>query len=190
MSDGPQTIGLTALALALALVLCGCPAKPAGGITTGGTEQPAPLPEGRQTGTVVQVYDGGAVRVRLADQSEVTVLLAGIRAPAKGSHEREGDEPWGARASQELSVTVAWREVEIETEDIFSGNRESVWGYLWLDGKLVNEQLLATGEVVPREHRTTLRHADRLAAAAAKARERKYGLWSVGPENVLQESGS
>jgi endonuclease YncB( thermonuclease family) len=62
-----------------------------------------------------------------------------------------------------------------------------LYGYVWLGGRLVNEQLVAEGAAVPLQVQSTAQYVDELDAAAAHAREQQLGLWAqCGPSETSQ----
>ncbi len=67
------------------------------------------------TGTVVKVMDGETVQVQLKDQHKpIIIRLIGLEAPAKASREKDGQEPWGTRAQQYLSLLLTRNAVRVE----------------------------------------------------------------------------
>jgi endonuclease YncB( thermonuclease family) len=154
---------------------------------------PAPPTTGERRGFAAEVlhpHDGGSVMVRPAGQRRpVTVRLIGLDAPRKASRDYEGQEPWGTRASQTLSLMITRKTVFVETDvQVKIPDSDAIWGYLWLGDRLVNEEVLRAGHAVGVTRVPNVKYAERLRAAAAEARTAGRGIWN--PAEPLPEEPS
>lgn len=142
------------------------------------------------TAEVLHPHDGGSVMVRPAGQRRpVTVRLIGLDAPRKASRDYEGQEPWGTRASQTLSLMITRKTVFVETDvQVKIPDSDAIWGYLWLGDRLVNEEMLRAGHAVGVTRVPNVKYAERLRAAAAEARTSGRGIWN--PADPLPEEPS
>ncbi|AFY81065.1 thermonuclease family protein [Oscillatoria acuminata] len=117
------------------------------------------------SGNTLEVRDlsasGGAKRVR----------LIGIEAPDLQQ------KPWGDAAKQQLERLIEGQtlllEWDIETED----GSDRQLAYLWRDGKLVNEELIAGGYVLAQMRSPNLKYDRRFTQAQEKARIMGQGIW-------------
>jgi micrococcal nuclease len=142
-------------------------------------------------GTVVKVVDGETVQVQLKDQHRpIIIRLIGLETPAKASREKDGQEPWGTRAQQFLSLLLTRNEIRVEFDVLVpvSNDNTQRWGYIWLDKKLVNEEMLRSGHAVLATRPPNVKHVDRLTPAQKEAREKERGIWD--PKEPLPEPPS
>src|SRR5262245_40008724 len=69
-------------------------------------------------GVVVRVSTGDTLFVQARGEKKWTkVRLADLDAPAKATRDKEGQEPWGTRAQQFLSLLATRKEVKVEFEN-------------------------------------------------------------------------
>lgn len=143
------------------------------------------------TGTVVKVVDGQIVQVQLKDQHRpIIIRLIGLEAPAKASREKDGQEPWGTRAQQYLSLLLTRNPVRVEfdVQVPVSGDNTQRWGYIWLEKQLANEEMLRTGNALLATQVPNVKYVERLQAAQKQAREKERGVWN--PREPLPEPPS
>lgn len=123
----------------------------------------------RLRGRVVGIADGDTLDVRL-ESGMLRVRLHGIDAP-------ERDQPWGKAAKHALSRLVFRETVEIEpiTQDQY----ERIVARVWLDGRDVDAELIASGNAW-----VYRRYAGEASYCVDEhaAREAKRGLWSLPKE--------
>ena len=109
------------------------------------------------------------------------VRLEGIDAPDLKQ------TPWGEDAKRYLATLIADHPVLIETEQEFPDRYNRLWAYVWLDKKLLNEQLAAAGYALVRnEQATHLKYGQRLIRAQEQARLGGLGVWR--PENPMRQT--
>jgi micrococcal nuclease len=149
-------------ALALVILLCACQSSAQG---NGSAEQPDDLIPGR----VVQVHDGDSAVVATED-ADIEVRLMGINAP-------EQDECHYQDSSEHLAGLIEGESVALEV--ISTDQFERSLAYVWLDGLLVNQELVSDGFAIattPAQDGDL--HGDVLLAAEDAAFETGLGLWS------------
>ena len=101
--------------------------------------------------TVMKVVSGDTIRVQYkGDRKWNTIRLIGLEAPRKASRDEEGQEPWGARAQQFLSLLSTRKVVRVEYDIVRAVPDEAgmIWGYVWLGDQLLNEVLLREGHAL------------------------------------------
>lgn len=152
------------------------------------TTQPAqPATGNRMEVLVIHPKGGDELEVRPVGQTRIMkVQLIGIDAPAKATRETEGQEPWGTRAQQFLSLQVTRKIVTLEFDVQVKGEEGKVWAYLWLGDKLLNEEVLRAGHAVLATQVPNVKYVERLQAAQRFARENNAGIWN--PKEPLTES--
>lgn len=163
-----------------------------------GTVQPAavaPMPTTQPSGErrgfnaeVIHPRDAGLVEVRRTDTGErVRVRLIGLAAPTKATRDEPGQEPWGTRGQQFLSLAITRKIVRVEL-DVATREEgsQTLWGYIWLGDQLINESVLAAGWATLETRPPNIAHVERLQLAQRSARENGRGVWN--PEQPLTES--
>ncbi len=137
-------------------------------------------------GTVIHPSDGGVVEIQPEGQKQlVTIKLIGVEVPVKSTRDAEGQEPWGTRAQQFLSLQVTRKNVRVEFDVQTATDTQAKWGYLWVGDKLMNEELLRAGHAVLDTRPPNVKYAERLQAAQHDAREKQAGIWD--PKEPLPE---
>lgn len=123
---------------------------------------------------VERVISGHTLEVRdLSESSSVPkrVRLIGIEAPDLQQN------PWGNAAKQQLERLIDGQtlllEWDIEKEDGY----DRQLAYLWRDGKLVNEELIARGYALAQVRSPNIKYDRRFAQAQEKARIMGHGIW-------------
>jgi micrococcal nuclease len=122
---------------------------------------------------VEQVVSGQTLTVRYVNgKTQERVRLLGVDAPDLQQH------PWGANAQQVLAQAIASKTVLLEA-DVERGDR---FGrrlvYLWQDGRLWNEQLVAAGYALAVSRSPNTKYEQRLARAQERARILGLGIWN------------
>lgn len=150
--------------LLLSLLLQSCPA--------------ATIPKGLQV-KVVQVVSGQTLKV-VGTQSALMpqVRLIGIDAPDLQQ------QPWGQAAKARLETIIADKPVmlEFDVQDKDSFGRQLA--YVWQDGVLVNELLVAEGYVLMLPRSPNNKYAQRLERAQEWARLMGRLIWN--PEKPMR----
>jgi micrococcal nuclease len=137
--------------------------------STGGTERG---PSGTHADIVESVTDGDTVRLRGLGKTR----LIGIDTPeVYGSAECYGREASSfTKRTLPPGTPVRYR-IGVEPRDRYG----RALAYIWLpDGRMFNGLLAAEGYAVPLTIPPNVEYAERFAAAAHRARERRLGLWS------------
>lgn len=129
---------------------------------------------------VVQISSGRELEI--AGQAEITerVRLEGIDVPdlAQG--------PWGEAARNWLEKTIAHHPVRLETDAEPRDATGQRLAYLWRDGVLLNEQLVAEGYAIVLPHVPNSKYDDRLSHAQDRARILGLGIWN--PTHPMRQS--
>ena len=122
-------------------------------------------------GDTIELADGQMVRYIGIDTPEI--------------RRREGDrwisdpEPFGREATAANTRLVEGKRVQLEydvqTQDRFG----RLLAYVYVDGRMVNEQLLEDGWAQLLTIPPNVKYAERFRGLAAEARERHRGLWAL-----------
>ncbi|APH38794.1 thermonuclease family protein [Methanohalophilus halophilus] len=124
------------------------------------------------TTTVVRVIDGDTF---VMDSGE-KVRLIGVDTP-------ELDEPYYTEAKDYLSNRIEGKQVLLEGD---SSNRDTygrLLRYVWLDGELVNRELVEEGLALSRAYEPDTKYQHIFAEAQQNARDAKLGIWSYSKNN-------
>jgi micrococcal nuclease len=134
------------------------------------------------TGVVIHADDGQTLQIRPDGGGPILfVRLIGLEAPRKATRDLTGQEPWGTRAQQSLSLKVTRKTVRVEYDVVrpASSDGKTRWAYVWLGDTLVNEMVLRSGNAVLDTRAPNVKYVERLQAAATEAREKGRGVWDA-----------
>ncbi|GEM_PF-2379354 len=120
--------------------------------------------------TVVRVVDGDTLIVRLANGKEERVRLLGVDTPEK-------TQPMGQLAKKFTEDMVLGRRVVLEFEKNKRGRYGRLLAYVWIDGVLLNEELLRAGMAYLYVFTRKMKYYSRLVEAQKFAKENKLGVW-------------
>lgn len=147
---------------------------------------------------VTRVVSGHTIEVQPIQDNRSplnqTIRLIGIQAPSGQQ------EPWGPEAKAYLQELLLGQTVRLSVEpeqshsDATQPSPESAsvdaygrqWAYVWLDGQLVNQQLLADGLVLAEERSPHLSYNDHFSHAQHRARILGLGIWD--PKEPLRQT--
>ncbi len=136
---------------------------------------------------VIHPKSGDTIEVQRPGQYRyLTIKLIGIDAPNKASREEEGQEPWGTRSQQFLSLLATRKNAQVELDVELKASDNTLWAYLWLGDKLINEEIIRNGHAVLDTRPPNVKYAEKLQAAQKQARESNAGIWN--PAEPLPES--
>jgi len=124
---------------------------------------------------VSQAIDGDTIE--LVDGTRVRYI--GMNSPelntGRGTPECLATAAKKANASMVEGKTVVL-EHDVDKQDHYGRDL----AYVWLDGEMVNEQLVADGYASIDVVAPNIKYAERLQAAEQQARDQKVGLWAAG----------
>jgi micrococcal nuclease len=153
--------------VALVIAACAADTEPSAGVATVPPDRDATTPSGT-SGTVTRVLDGDSLIVAV-DSEEYEVRLLGVNAP-------EGSECHGDQAKQALERLVAAGNVTLVADGAETDQYGRLLRYLFVDGRDVNRELLATGDAVALQGDHTA--AAVFAAVSDQAAADGLGLWA------------
>ncbi|OCA83722.1 thermonuclease family protein [Pseudobacillus wudalianchiensis] len=140
----------------------------------------------RLTGTVVYVVDGDTFDVKLSNGKKERVRMTLVDTP-ETKHPRLGVQPFGPEASAFTKKLLTGQDVALEMDVQERDRYGRVLAYVWLDGQLVNEQLIAKGLARVAIFPPNTKYVDRFEQVQQKAREQRLGIWSV--EDYVTDRG-
>ena len=129
---------------------------------------------------VVQVSSGREVEVTGAAEITERVRLEGIDVPDVGQG------PWGEAAKSWLETAIGHRPVVLESDVEPRDAEGQRLAYLWRDGVLLNERLVAEGHGLVLPHAPNGKYDDRLSHAQDRARVLGLGIWN--PSRPMRQS--
>lgn len=133
-------------------------------------------PTGMEIARVVQVIDGDTVRVELGGR-RILVRYIGLDAPEVESTRQPG-EPWGREAAEFNRALVDGREVYLEKDTSESDQYGRLLRYVWVDGRMVNAELIRGGMADGRDYPPDVRYSDWFYDLEGEARREGLGIWS------------
>lgn len=149
------------------------------------------MPQGLKI-QVQQVITGRELEIAgVPGQPEITerVRLEGIDAPDLAQH------PWGNSARIFLQQAIAKQAVLLESDQETRDERGDRLAYVWQNGVLLNEKLVAEGFALAVPHPPNGKYDLRLAHAQDRARALGLGIWDlkqpmrIDPATFRQGSG-
>jgi micrococcal nuclease len=136
---------------------------------------------------VISVVDGDTFKVKIGKKEE-TVRMLLVDTP-ETKHPKLGVQPFGPEASVFTKKLLTGKTVSLE-KDV--GDARDKYGrllmYVYVDGKSVQEQLLAKGLArVAYVYPPNVKYVDKYREIQKKAQKAGIGIWSI--ENYAQEDG-
>ena len=130
-------------------------------------------------GRVVKVVDGDTIHVQVAGTRE-KVRYIGVDTP-ETKHPARGVECYGRQALQFNARLVGGERVRLvrDVEERDRYGRLLAYVYRVRDGLFVNAELARLGYAQPLSIPPDVRHAERFADLARRAREEGRGLWAA-----------
>ena len=136
---------------------------------------------------VVTVIDGDTIHVRI-DGEIHSVRYVGINAT-----EVSGDDPpqsLGVRATVANRQLVEGRTVYLERDTSETDQHDRLLRYVWVEGGLVNAELVRAGMAFAKRYPPDDRLHDELVALQNLARAAQVGMWAAGPASSDRVDGS
>lgn len=126
---------------------------------------------------VISVTDGDTIRVRIDGQS-VPIRYIGIDTPETVDPRRDV-QCFGREASAFNAKLVAGKVVELEKDVSETDRFQRLLRYVYVDGKMVNEELVRGGFAISSSYPPDVKYQDRLRALEVEARTKGVGLWAA-----------
>jgi endonuclease YncB( thermonuclease family) len=139
---------------------------------------PTPTPPvfiGHQRARVLRVWDGQSFLI----EGGLTVRLLGLEAPGAGVLGRPL-APGGREAALRAQELLEGKEVDLEQDSTYVDGNGQLPRYVYVDGVMVNRELLAAGLARLAVQPPDTRYQELLREAEREAREARRGLWA-GP---------
>lgn len=143
-----------------------------------GIQHPTPSPEPTKEGTIVlRIVDGDTI-VLEGDQK---LRYIGINTP-ESVDPRRPVECMAKEASNRNKELVEGKQVTLEKDVSETDRYGRLLRYVYVDGVMVNEQLVREGYALASAYPPDVKYQDRLKAAEDEARMEKRGLWGKCPK--------
>ncbi|SDM13495.1 micrococcal nuclease [Paenibacillus sp. OK060] len=140
----------------------------------------------RLPATLLEVTDGDTLKVTVEGREEQVRLLL-IDTPETVHPEKE-EQPFGKDASNFVKKQVAKGNMELELDVSERDKYGRLLAYVWIDNKMLNEQLLEYGLArVAYIYPPNTKYVDQFEEIQKQARVQAKGIWSI--ENYVQDSG-
>lgn len=131
--------------------------------------------------TVLRVFDGRTIRVEI-EGIEQTVRYIGVEIPQFG-------DPYYDVATEANRQWLIGQEIQLEADDQDEDPEGRLLRYVWLDGAMVNLNLVAVGLSSADVFGPNDRYNNVLLAAEESARSQRLGIWTEfepGPSASLR----
>jgi len=151
------------------------------------TEEQSKSPSGvvLKSAVVKRVVDGDTLKVEI-DGKEETVRLILVDTP-ETKHPQLGVQPFGPEASAFTKSSLNGKKIGLE-KDVSNRDRYGrLLRYVWVDGELFNQQLIAKGLARVAIYQPDVKYIDQFRTSQQKAQQEGIGIWSI--ENYAQEDG-
>ena len=122
---------------------------------------------------VTRVFDGDTLLLE-RDGSEEKLRLIGVDTPEIGECYYEESSNYLEDLVQDLAV-----EVELDDSQGERDRFDRLLGYLWVDGKLVNNEMVRLGFGYEYTYADEYRHRDLFVQSEKSARDSSLGLWAA-----------
>ncbi|WP_135603743.1 thermonuclease family protein [Methanococcoides sp. NM1] len=116
---------------------------------------------------VTEVIDGDTFVISTGEK----VRLIGVDTPERG-------EPYYQEAKQYMVDNLFGRTVRLEADVSDTDRYGRLLRYVWLDGSMVNNDLVLSGLAVSKTYEPDTYYQDQLDGSESYAREKGVGLWS------------
>ncbi len=128
-------------------------------------------------GTVVKVFDGDTLLVRVQGKDE-HVRLREIDAPEVTYRRKIGQEPWGRKARIAAESLVRGKNVRLEIEDREERDKyHRLLAYVFSGDRFLNAEMVRSGNAFFYGGPFQGRYASELQRAEERAREDQAGVW-------------
>ncbi|WP_071518809.1 thermonuclease family protein [Geitlerinema sp. PCC 9228] len=133
---------------------------------------------------VVRVVSGQTLEVLPLNSNQNAspkrVRLIGLDAPARRQL------PWGPNAKQYLQALASEQTLQLEFDRQREDKYQRWLAYAWLDGTLINEQLLQQGHAIAVSRYPNTKYQQRFTHAREQARLLGRGIWN--PEQPMRQT--
>ena len=136
---------------------------------------------------VVAIIDGDTIHVRI-DGEIHSVRYVGINAPEV--NDDDPAESLGRRATLANRALVEGRTVYLERDTSETDQYDRLLRYVWVEGRLVNAELVRAGMALAKRYPPDTRRHDELVALQNQARAAQVGMWAAGPANSDRAAGA
>lgn len=134
--------------------------------------------DGRVSATVERTVDGDTFIAILEDGSRERVRMLLLDTPET---KKEGTpvQPFGPEASEYTKKLLGGKQVELEFDEEQRDQYDRMLAYVYLDGDMVNEQLLEQGLARVVVYQPNDKYIDEFRKIQDKAKQEKLGVWSI-----------
>jgi micrococcal nuclease len=135
---------------------------------------------------VVAVTDGDTFTVKLLDGTEEKVRLLSVDIPGTKLPSKPV-QPFGLEATEFTKKFLSDHTIELELDVSERDQYGRLLAYAYLDGKMLNEQLLEKGLARVVADQPNVKYVEQFRAVQKKAQAAKLGIWSI--EDYVTDSG-
>jgi micrococcal nuclease len=126
---------------------------------------------------VIRVVDGDTIIVDFNESNE-RVRFIGIDTP-ETVHPEKQVQPFGLEASQYVKDNLEGKKVGLEFDIQERDRYGRLLAYIWIDGKMLNDELLKEGLAKISTFPPNVKYVERFRRTEEKAREEMKGIWGL-----------
>jgi micrococcal nuclease len=139
----------------------------------------------RISAQVEEVIDGDTIKVSLNGKSE-TVRFILVDTP-ETKHPQKGKQPFGPEAYNFTKSLLEGKTVELEKDVQERDKYGRLLMYVYVDGKMVQEELLKKGLARVAVFPPNVKYVDQFRKLENEAKQQGIGIWSI--ENYVRDDG-
>lgn len=136
--------------------------------------------------TVSNVVDGDTIDVIFENGLKDRVRLVLVDTP-ETKHPNKPVQPFGPEASDFTERTLLNQDVELELDIQERDRYGRLLAYVYIDEKMINEQLLENGLARVAVFPPNTKYVDKFRSIEQQAKKKQLGIWSI--ENYATEKG-
>lgn len=139
-----------------------------------------------ETFDVIKVIDGDTIKINYnGNEENIRFLL--IDTPELSHKQFDGPQPFAVEAKEKVEELLKERKVDIEIGIQERDKYGRLLGYLYVDGKSIQEELLREGLARVAYVYNDKRNLDRYLEIEKEAKQEGRGIWSI--EDYVTEDG-
>ncbi|CAM3604513.1 MULTISPECIES: thermonuclease family protein [Saccharibacillus] len=144
----------------------------------GDSAQPSAEADGKITAEVERTVDGDTFIANFEDGSRERVRMLLIDTP-ETKKEGTAVQPFGPEASEYAKKRLTGQTVELEFDDEPRDQYDRMLAYVYLDGELVNEEMLEQGFARVVVYKPNDKYVESFREIQNEAKRKKLGVWSI-----------
>ena len=121
----------------------------------------------KEAAIVTRITDGDTITI----EGGARVRLLGINSPEKG-------ERFYSEGKKFVEQQLLYKQIELERDVIDKDRYGRILRYVWLDGALVNAQIVRQGLAIAQVYEPNRKYSEEITEAERMAIDEKQGIWA------------